>query len=236
MARFIVFEGGEASGKSTQSARLAERLGAVHTREPGGTEIGSALRDLLLDARTAGLSDRAEALLMAADRAQHVAEVVRPALAAGRHVVSDRYAGSTLAYQGYGRGLPVFELRRLSGWAANELWPDLIVLLDVPRSVASGRAGRTPDRMEAAGEAFHDRVLRGYQALAAADPVRWAIVDGTAGADDVAEAVWEAVTHRLPDLADPPGAPTPSPPPPPRKPHLLHERGEPGGSGPRPVA
>jgi dTMP kinase len=204
MARFIVFEGGEASGKSTQSARLAERLGAVHTHEPGGTDLGAALRALLLDARTSGLSDRAEALLMVADRAQHVADVVRPALAGGRHVVSDRYSGSTLAYQGYGRGLPVYELRRLSGWAANELWPDLIVLLDVPRSVATGRAGHTPDRMEAAGEAFHDRVLRGYQALAAADPARWVVVDGTAEPDDVAQAVWEAVTNRLPELAEPP--------------------------------
>src|SRR5262245_20168716 len=202
MARFIVFEGGEASGKSTQSARLAERLGPVHTREPGGTEIGSALRDLLLDARTLGLSDRAEALLMTADRAQHVAEVVRPALAAGRHVVSDRYVGSTLAYQGYGRGLPVFELRRISAWAANELWPDLIIMLDVPRSVAADRTRHAPDRMEAAGEVFHDRVLRGYQALAAADQARWAVVDGTAPVDEVAEAVWEAVTTRLPDLAD----------------------------------
>jgi dTMP kinase len=181
MARFIVFEGGEASGKSTQSVLLAERLDAVHTHEPGGTDLGAALRALLLDAHTTGLSDRAEALLMAADRAQHVAEVVRPALAQGRHVVSDRYAGSTLAYQGYGRGLPVFELRRLSGWAANELWPD---------------------RMEAAGEAFHDRVLRGYQALAAADPARWAVVDGTAAPGEVAQAVWESVTTRLPDLAD----------------------------------
>jgi len=114
MARFIVFEGGEASGKSTQSARLAERLDAVHTREPGGTEVGMALRELLLDARTTRLDHRAEALLMVADRAQHVAEVISPALKAGRHVVSDRYFESTLAYQGYGRGLPIAELRQLS--------------------------------------------------------------------------------------------------------------------------
>jgi dTMP kinase len=225
MARFIVFEGGEASGKSTQSARLAERIGALHTHEPGATAIGAALRALLLDARTAGLSDRAEALLMAADRAQHVAEVVRPALAKGRHVVSDRYAGSTLAYQGYGRGLPVFELRRMSAWAANDLWPDLIVLLDVPRSVATARSGRTLDRMEAAGEAFHDRVLRGYQALAAADPVRWAVVDGTAPPDEVAEAVWEAVTTRLPDLAELP----------PTRDWDHDERGAAGGPGRQPL-
>ncbi|HET8621179.1 MAG TPA: dTMP kinase [Acidimicrobiales bacterium] len=203
MGRFIVFEGGEASGKSTQSARLASRIGAVHTREPGGTAVGAALRSLLLDARTTGLDDRAEALLMAADRAQHVSEVVRPALASGRHVVSDRYIGSTLAYQGFGRGLAVSELRRLSAWAADDLWPDLIVLLDVPLDVGLGRLGSEPDRLEAAGEEFHDRVTRGYRALAATDTDRWVVVDGTRSPEDVAEAVWQAVVSRLPDLADP---------------------------------
>ncbi len=202
MARFIVFEGGEASGKSTQSARLAARIGAVHTREPGGTAIGGALRSLLLDVRTADLDGRAEALLMAADRAQHVAEVVRPALAAGRHVVSDRYIGSSLAYQGHGRGLPVVELRRLSDWATDGLWPDLVVLLEVPATVAMSRLGATPDRMEAAGEEFHDRVARGYRALAATEADRWAVVDGTASPEHVAAAVWRAVIERLPDLAD----------------------------------
>jgi dTMP kinase len=201
VARFIVFEGGEASGKSTQSARLAARLGAVHTREPGGTAVGARLRELLLDARTTGLDDRAEALLMAADRAQHVAEVIRPALDGGRHVVCDRYIGSTLAYQGYGRGLPVAELRRLSAWAAGGLWPDLIVLLDVPRSVAQARRSAAPDRLESAGDEFHERVLRGYRALAAADPARWVTIDGTGPADEVAAAVWAEVTAHLPGLA-----------------------------------
>ena len=201
MARFIVFEGGEASGKSTQSSRLAQRLGALHTREPGGTAIGRMLRELMLDARTTGLADRAEALLMAADRAQHVAEVVRPALAAGRHVVSDRYIGSTLAYQGHGRGLPVAELRRLSAWAAEDLWPDLIVLLDVPPTVAAARTAGAPDRLEAAGADFHDRVARGYHALASADPRHWVTVDGSRPADEVEAAVWAAVTARLPELA-----------------------------------
>jgi dTMP kinase len=202
VARFIVFEGGEASGKSTQSARLAARIGAVHTREPGGTAIGGTLRSLLLDVRTADLDGRAEALLMAADRAQHVAEVVRPALAAGRHVVSDRYVGSSLAYQGYGRGLPVIELRRLSAWAADGLWPDLVVLLEVPATVAISRLGATPDRMEAAGEEFNARVARGYRALAATEADRWVVVDGTASPEQVAAAVWRAVIERLPDLAD----------------------------------
>jgi dTMP kinase len=138
---------------------------------------------------------------MAADRAQHVAEVVRPALAAGRHVVSDRYVGSTLAYQGHGRGLPVVDLRRISAWAADDLWPDLIVLLDVPPDVAAERASGAPDRVEAAGADFHDRVARGYRALASADPLHWVTIDGTAPADDVEAAVWAAVTTRLPELA-----------------------------------
>lgn len=211
MARFIVFEGGEASGKSTQSIRLARRLGAVHTREPGGTAVGAALRDLLLDVATTGLDDRAEALLMAADRAQHVAEVVRPALAAGRHVVCDRYVGSTLAYQGYGRGLPLEDLRRTSAWATRDLWPDLNVLLDVPPEVALARTGGAPDRMEAAGEAFHARVAAGYRALAAADPARWVVVDGAGPAERVEEDVWSAVCERLPELAGAGDAPATGP-------------------------
>ena len=201
MARFIVFEGGESSGKSTQAQRLARRLDAVHTREPGGTAIGARLRSLLLDVRTEGLDDRAEALLMAADRAQHVAEIVRPALVAGRHVVSDRYIGSSLAYQGHGRGLDVAELRRLSAWAAGGLWPDLIVLLDVPLEVAARRRLEAPDRLESAGAQFHDRVARGYRALASADPNRWVVIDGAGPADEVEAAVWAAVTTHLPDLA-----------------------------------
>ena len=134
VARFIVFEGGEAQRQvDPVGAGWPTRLGAVHTREPGGTAIGRLLRELLLDARTTGLDDRAEALLMAADRAQHVAEVVRPALAAGRHVVSDRYVGSIAGVPGVRPGLPVDDLRRLSAWAIDGLWPDLVVLLDVPR-------------------------------------------------------------------------------------------------------
>ncbi|HET6952707.1 MAG TPA: dTMP kinase [Acidimicrobiales bacterium] len=202
MGRFIVFEGGEASGKSTQSIRLARRLGALHTREPGGTAIGAALRSLLLDARTTGLDDRAEALLMAADRAQHVAELVRPALTAGRHVVSDRYIGSSLAYQGYGRGLPVVGLRRISEWATENLWPDLVVLLEVPPDVAADRRSGRPDRMEAAGADFHARVAKGYRALAAAYADHWVVVDGTGDPDEVTARVWQAATSRLPDLAE----------------------------------
>jgi dTMP kinase len=192
--RFIVLEGGEGSGKSTQARLLADALGAVLTREPGATEVGRRIRDVVLDpAAGRGLDDRAEALLMAADRAQHVAEVVRPALDAGRDVVSDRFSGSTLAYQGHGRGLDLGELAWLSRWAARGLEPDVVVLLDVPREVAAARMGGAPDRMEAAGAAFHARVLAGYRSLAAADPARWVVVDGTGAVEEVAERVLKAV-------------------------------------------
>jgi len=180
VSRFIVFEGGEGSGKSTQARLLATRLGAVLTHEPGGTAVGVRIRSLVLDAGVdVGLDARAEALLMAADRAQHVAEVVRPALARGVDVVSDRFTGSTLAYQGFARGLPVSELARLSSWAACGLEPDVVILLDVPAAVAAGRRKPEPDRMEAAGEEFHRRVADGYRSLAAADPQRWRVVDGS---------------------------------------------------------
>lgn len=193
MSRLVVFEGGEGSGKSTQAALLATRLGAVLTREPGGTEIGSRIRAVVLDAAVgAALDVRAEALLMAADRAQHVAEVIRPALSAGRDVVCDRFTGSTLAYQGYARGLPVDELSWLSAWATGELEPDVVILLDVPSEVAVSRMKTEPDRMEAAGDDFHRRVVEGYRALAAADPGRWRVVDGSGSVEEVEARVVKA--------------------------------------------
>ena len=194
--RFIVFEGGEGCGKSTQARLLAERLGAVLTHEPGATDVGRRIRALVLDPGVVALDGRAEALLMAADRAQHVAEVIRPALDAGRDVVSDRFAGSTLAYQGYGRGLAVGDLAWLSEWAAGGLEPDVVVLLDVPLEASLARraaGGVAPDRMEAESRAFHERVVEGYRALAAADPDRWIVVDGTGELEKVAARVWEAV-------------------------------------------
>jgi dTMP kinase len=196
-ARFIAFEGGEGCGKSTQAALLADSIGAVLTREPGGTDFGMRLRDLLLDPATAHVDSRAEALLMAADRAQHVASVVRPALEEGRHVVSDRYAASSLAYQGYGRGLAVDEVRELSEWATGGTWPDLIVLIDVPVETAAARLGEDLDRFEQAGEGFHQRVMDGFRELAAADPSRWVVIDGTPAVDVVAAAVRTAVSERL---------------------------------------
>jgi dTMP kinase len=199
VGRFVAFEGGEASGKSTQAARLAARIDGVLTHAPGGTPVGAAFRAILLDPATQ-LSDRAEALLFAADRAQHVAEVIRPELSAGRHVVSDRYIGSSLAYQGFGRGLPVDEVRRLSEWATDGLWPDLVVLLDIDLAVASSRHSGRLDRLEAAGIEFHRRVLEGFRAVAAAEPERWVVVDGAPGVDEVEKLVWSAVVERLPDL------------------------------------
>jgi dTMP kinase len=196
-ARFIAFEGGEGSGKSTQAARLADSIGAVLTREPGGTTLGAQLRALLLAPETGDVEPRAEALLMAADRAQHVATVVRPALAAGRHVVTDRFAGSSLAYQGYGRGLPLDEVAHLSRWATDGIWPDLVVFLDVAAEVAASRIGDELDRFEQAGGGFHFRVTEGFRELAAGEPERWVVVDGAATIDEVATAVRTAVAERL---------------------------------------
>jgi len=187
-----VFEGGEASGKSTQAAVLAARLGAVLTREPGGTDVGRSLRALVLDPTLGRLDPRAEALLMLADRAQHVAEVVGPTLGRGADVVSDRFVGSTLAYQGYARGLDVAELGRLSSWATGGIEPDVVFLLDVPADVAIARLGRDLDRMEGAGAEFHRRVGEGYRALASADPSRWCVVDGSGTVEEVASRVMAA--------------------------------------------
>lgn len=195
--RFVVFEGGEGSGKSTQSALLAERLDALLTRQPGGTDIGAALRSILLDTANVNLSPRAEALLMAADRAQHAAESIRPALAAGRHVVCDRYTYSSVAYQGYGRGLDPERVRSISAWATDELWPDLVVLLDVDPDAAAARLVRELDRFERAGDEFHRSVRDGFLAQAHADPARWVIIDGTASVDEVAAQVWAAVEPLL---------------------------------------
>ena len=193
--RFIVFEGGEACGKSTQAARLAASLDAVLTREPGGTELGERLRDVLLHQGAGPITDRAETLLVLAARAQHVHQVIEPALAAGSTVVCDRFTGSTLAYQGYGRGLPVAELTSLSAWAADDLEPDVVVLLHVPAEVAASRladrGGR--DRLEGEGAAFFTRVAAGFTALAAGDPERWSVVDGAGSPDEVARRVVAAV-------------------------------------------
>ena len=199
---FIAFEGGEGSGKSTQARRLAERLGsrALLTFEPGDSPLGAEVRRLVLDSPDLDITDRAEALLMAADRAQHVGEVIEPALAAGRTVICDRFAGSSIAYQGHGRQLPAAEVEQLSRWAARGRWPDLIVLLELSPEMAATRMRRDRDRLESAGDAFHRRVHDGYLLQAMEDPDRWAIVDGSASEAEVADAIWQVVSIRFPDL------------------------------------
>lgn len=196
--RLIALEGIDGSGKSTQARLLSEALGALCTHEPGDTSIGPQLRQVLLGSADAALSPRAEALLMAADRAQHVAEVVEPALAAGRWVVTDRFSSSTLAYQGYGRGMALEMLTELVAWATGGLEPDLTVLVDVPEELGlARRGGSDPDRLERLGPDFHRRVRAGYLAMAAAAPAAWAVVDGTGDVSHVADAVHRAVTERL---------------------------------------
>jgi dTMP kinase len=197
--RFIVFEGGEGCGKSTQAARLASSLGAVLTREPGGTEAGEHIRALLLDPSLPAVVPRAETLLMLAARAQHVEQVIAPALAAGRDVVCDRFSGSTIAYQGYGRGLAPADLAWLSNWAADGLEPDLVLLLQVtPAEALARRAARAgADRIEGEAAEFFARIDHGFAALAAADRRRWRVVDGSGPV--------AAVADRVAALLPPPG-------------------------------
>lgn len=196
--RYIALEGAEGCGKSTHAARLAAALGAVLTRETGGTFIGNQIRTILHDTSIENLSHRAEALLAAADRAQHIEEVVAPALAAGRHVVSDRSVYSTLAYQGYGRELNVAEVRRFNEWAVQGCWPELVLLLDTPPDVLERRMrGRQLDRFERQGGPFHERVLAGFREMATAEPQRWVIIDGSRSLDAVATAIRAAVRERL---------------------------------------
>ncbi|HEY3722089.1 MAG TPA: dTMP kinase [Acidimicrobiia bacterium] len=196
--RFIVLEGGDASGKSTQVARLVARLqglgkDVIQTFEPGATAAGARIRSLLLDGDEP-LVPAAEALLMAADRAQHVAEVVRPALARGTWVVSDRYVPSTLAYQGAGRALDPQMLERMSEWATDGLAADLVLVLDVPDDVAAARRSAS-DRMEREAEEFHSRVRDAYRRLARLRD--WTVIDGSGDVDAVEEKLWSVVTERL---------------------------------------
>lgn len=195
---FVVLEGGDGCGKSTQAKLLVSRLRdlgreVVATREPGATEAGAAIRSLVLGG--CDLDPRAEALLIAADRAEHVAEVIRPALDRGAVVVSDRYVPSSLAYQGVARGLGVDEIAGLSEWATGGLVPDLVIVLDVPASEAAERRAGPQDRMEREPDSFRVAVNQAYRDLA----VRfgWTLLDGREPVEKVAEQIWELVRPRV---------------------------------------
>ena len=198
---FVVFEGGEGAGKSTQVQLLAEWLrstgrSVVVTREPGGTPLGHRLRQILLDVETGTVSPRAEALLYAADRAEHVERVVQPALRAGSVVVSDRYVDSSIAYQGAGRVLDPRDIARVSEWATQGLVPDLTVLLDVDPRLGLGRFDSPADRLEGEPLEFHIRVREGFLALAAQAPKRYLVVDAADPVDVVHAQVRAAVGER----------------------------------------
>ncbi len=199
VGRFVVLEGGEGSGKSTQVPLLARRLRAagrevVVTFEPGATNRGAELRRFLLDGEEP-LDARAELLVMAADRAQHVAQVVRPALERGVDVVCDRFEPSSLAYQGAARGLGVDAVESVSRWATGGVVPDLVVVIDVDDDLAESRVPAARDRLESEGAAFHASVRAAYRVLAA--DRGWAVVDGAPPPAEVAEAVWAVVAARF---------------------------------------
>ncbi|WP_022901483.1 dTMP kinase [Humibacter albus] len=201
---FITFEGGDGSGKSTQASALAERLRAAGrevllTREPGGTEVGLEIRELVLH-HTGDIASRAEALLYAADRAHHIATVVRPALDAGTIVVQDRYLDSSVAYQGVGRALGAAEIRELSLWASENLLPDLTVLLDIDETEARQRidaAHKRFDRLEAQGSEFHATVRTAFLALAEVERDRFLVVDAAASADQLAVEIGDRVDELI---------------------------------------
>jgi dTMP kinase len=200
---FITFEGPEGGGKSTQIHRLASTLAEQGytvwtTREPGGTRVGEMIRPILLGRRQAPMTAWSEALLFTAARAQHVDEVIRPRLQRGELVLCDRYSDSTMAYQGYGRGLDLDVLRQLQDRATDGLQPDLTILLNLPVEAGLARIPRTAqDRLDRETAAFHQRVRAGYQQLAAAEPQRWREVDASADADQVAQRIRALVGEAL---------------------------------------
>lgn len=200
---FVAFEGGDGAGKSTQSRLLGQWLtdqgyAVRHTREPGGTVLGRQVRELLLHGEDGSVSPRAEALLFAADRAQHVASVVRPALQDGQVVLTDRYLDSSVAYQGAARALGHDEVRELSMWAVEGLVPDLTVLLDVSAHQGRARRGEVHDRLEREADDFHDRVRQGFLDLAAREPGRYLVLDAAGPVEELAGQIRERVAVLLP--------------------------------------
>jgi dTMP kinase len=209
MSRFVTLEGPEGSGKTTQIRLLREYLRSqgipvLITREPGGTSIGEQIRQVLHDPQNTAMLPRAEVLLYLASRAQHVGEVIRPALAAGMVVISDRYAESTLAYQGYGRGLDLEELQRVTEFATEGLRADLVIYLDLPvevglrRKVQARERGQAEwTRMDQQSLGFHERVRRGYLAMAEADPGRWCVIAAQQSVDEVQAEIRKRVERLL---------------------------------------
>ena len=207
--KFITFEGGEGCGKSTQIKRLKEalereELEVVLTREPGGTWLSEEIRHLIKDQMTDAPCDRSELLLFLAARAQLVKNVIRPALEAGKWVVSDRFSDSTLAYQGYGRGLPLDDLRQMNDFSCEGLKPDLTLLFDVSPETSRARmrereamTATTADRIEQAGDEFHARLRSGFAALAKAEPERIMTIDANGTPDEVWELVWKSTRRFL---------------------------------------
>jgi len=203
LALFIVFEGGEGCGKSTQTRALHRRLskdgfGAILTREPGGTRLGEQVRHHLKRSNETRISPLAELFLIATARAQLVSEIIRPELKRGKSVICDRFTPSTIAYQGYGRGLDVDAIRDVNDIATDGLFPDLIVLLDIPVEAGLGRKkSRERDRFESESLTFHARVRRGYLEMAKAEPERWLVVDGRLSRKAIEKKVWERVSVLL---------------------------------------
>jgi dTMP kinase len=191
---FVAFEGIDASGKSTVAKIIAERYGATFTIEPGGTPLGVELRKWLLDAGTP-MKPESEALLMLADRSHHVFELIEPTLASGQHIVADRYYASTLAYQGYGRGLNLAELQAATDLAIGSTLPDLTILIDLSVEAANERRERdTKDRFESADENFHERVRQGYLEMATTASEKWVVIDGDGTVDEVVARVEQELT------------------------------------------
>ena len=207
--RFITFEGGEGCGKSTQIRLLAERLRAAGkdvllTREPGGTALAEKIRSLVREESCDPPNSRAETLLFIASRAQVVGTVIRPALDSGTWVLCDRFADSTFAYQGYGRGLDLDELKRINSFATGGIKPDRTILLNVSPEVSAGRmrareaaTNTEADRMEKAGDGFHARLRQGFLELAAAEPERFAVIQADGSVEEVEEAVWNSIQPML---------------------------------------
>ncbi|MFG6193364.1 dTMP kinase [Nonomuraea sp. JJY05] len=201
---FVAFEGGEGSGKTTQSRLIAiwlrdQGYDVVQTREPGSTKVGMRLRAILLDAAERGLSARSEALLYAADRAEHVEKVIRPALYRGSLVITDRYVDSSLAYQGAGRALDPKDVSKINSWATGGLVPHLTVLIDTPPQVGLTRLGGAADRIESEPLDFHERVRKEFRALAAAAPERYLVVDGTLAPEVITQLIQDRIRDLLPD-------------------------------------